>query len=170
MNSWSFYRRKFFRNKLRNSMIVWIQPRVRQKKQKKKIIINRIGDSINIRIFNLKLSNVIRHWFFIYIMSIREVKKKEIFFIENSVAVNSCESSEIMIPVRDEVLTKSSDARLVDNLTTNSYWFYLFAAEFLLGLGVSGFIWLLEMVKNFLPKPPKNISENVVLVGFLSTF
>lgn len=49
------------------------------------------------------------------------------------------------------------------NSPSSVTWFYL-SFEFLLGLGISGFLLFLSVVKRLLPKPPRDLTGDVVLV------
>jgi len=69
-----------------------------------------------------------------------------------------------MLRVRDE--------SIVTNLRTGfsvNFLFYL-SFEFLIGAVISGFLIILNVIKSLLPKPPRNLSGDVVLVRTTSIY
>jgi len=66
----------------------------------------------------------------------------------------------MMLPMQDKVITNSRTA-YSDNL-----WLYL-SAEFLIATVISGFLTILNVIKSFLPKPPRDLTGNVILVRIL---
>ncbi|XP_008215103.1 retinol dehydrogenase 10 [Nasonia vitripennis] len=64
-----------------------------------------------------------------------------------------------MLTVRDESVISGATI----SSPSSAAWFYL-SVEFLLGLGISGFLLFLSVVKSFLPKPPRDLTGDVVLV------
>jgi len=70
----------------------------------------------------------------------------------------------MMLRVRDE--------SIVTNLRTGfsiKFLFYL-SFEFLIGAVISGFLIILNVIKSLLPKPPRDLSGDVVLVCTLSIY
>lgn len=69
--------------------------------------------------------------------------------------------SWMMLPIRDE-------ARIANSRTDSSIniWLYL-SIEFLIGAVISGFSTILHVVKSLLPKPPRDLTGDVVLVRTL---
>ncbi|XP_011632814.1 estradiol 17-beta-dehydrogenase 11-like [Pogonomyrmex barbatus] len=71
----------------------------------------------------------------------------------------------MMLRVRDEAVVTDSRTGFSIN-----FWFYL-SIEFLIGAVISGFLTLLDVIKSFLPKPPRDLTGDVVLIaGVSSTF
>jgi len=69
-----------------------------------------------------------------------------------------------MLRVRDE--------SMVTNLRIGfsiNFLFYL-SFEFLIGVVISGFLIILNVIKSLLPKPPRDLSGDVVLVCTLYKF
>ncbi|XP_012274464.1 short-chain dehydrogenase/reductase family 16C member 6-like [Orussus abietinus] len=69
-----------------------------------------------------------------------------------------------MLPVRDEQLISSSKSVALPSVA----WFYL-SAEFLIGAALSGILALLAIIRTALPKPPRELSGDVVLVTGAAT-
>ncbi|XP_072764038.1 short-chain dehydrogenase/reductase family 16C member 6 [Anoplolepis gracilipes] len=68
----------------------------------------------------------------------------------------------MMLPIRDEaIITKRSDS-------STNIWLYL-SAEFLIGAAISGFLSILSAVKSLLPKPPRDLTGDVVLIAGVSS-
>lgn len=65
----------------------------------------------------------------------------------------------MMLPIRDEVAITNS--RIGSSI---NFWFYL-SIEFLIGAIISGILTLLDIIKSFLPKPPRDLTGNVILVS-----
>lgn len=65
----------------------------------------------------------------------------------------------MMLLVRDKVVIANSRTEPSVNL-----WFYL-SVEFLIGAVISGVLALLGVIKSLLPKPPRDLTGNVVLVS-----
>lgn len=82
-----------------------------------------------------------------------------------------CEQYILRTPVRLVLLQKAMltirDESVISGPTISSpssaAWFYL-SVEFLVGLGISGFLLFLSLVKSVLPKPPRDLTGDVVLV------
>ncbi|XP_014486252.1 PREDICTED: retinol dehydrogenase 10-B-like [Dinoponera quadriceps] len=53
-------------------------------------------------------------------------------------------------------------------VSLTSLWFF-FSAEFLIGIAVSAFLALLNAIKSFLPKPPRDLTGDVVLIAGASS-
>lgn len=70
----------------------------------------------------------------------------------------------MMLRVKDEAVTTNPRAGFSIN-----FWFYL-SAEFLIGAVISGFLAILNVIKSQLPKPPRDLSGDVVLVRTLSFY
>ncbi|XP_058798432.1 retinol dehydrogenase 10-B-like [Phymastichus coffea] len=64
-----------------------------------------------------------------------------------------------MLSVMDEVVISGPTI----SCPSSAAWFYL-SFEFLAGLAISGFLIFLGVVKSFLPKPPRDLTGDVVLV------
>lgn len=64
-----------------------------------------------------------------------------------------------MLSLKEESFAKNPRTGSVFNAT----WFYL-SAEFLIGAAISGILAILSIVKSILPKPPRDLTGDVVLV------
>lgn len=69
-----------------------------------------------------------------------------------------------MLSIRDEAITANSKTGSSINI-----WLYL-SIEFLIGAVISGFLSILNAVKSLLPKPPRDLTGDVVLVRTLLTY
>lgn len=70
----------------------------------------------------------------------------------------------MMLSIRDEAIIANSRTDSSTNI-----WFYL-SVEFLIGAVISGFLSILNVVKLLLPKPPRDLTGDVVLVRTLFTY
>lgn len=64
-----------------------------------------------------------------------------------------------MISLREESLVTNSRI----GGPTSATWWYL-SAEFIIGLSISGLLTILGIIKSFLPKPPKDLTGEIVVV------
>ncbi|KAM0731506.1 Estradiol 17-beta-dehydrogenase 11 [Formica fusca] len=69
----------------------------------------------------------------------------------------------MMLSIRDEAITANSRTGSSINI-----WLYL-SMEFLIGAVISGFLSILNAVKSLLPKPPRDLTGDVVLVAGASS-
>ncbi|XP_070169859.1 retinol dehydrogenase 10-A isoform X3 [Polyergus mexicanus] len=69
----------------------------------------------------------------------------------------------MMLSIRDEAITANSRTDSSINI-----WLY-FSIEFLIGAVISGFLSILSAVKSLLPKPPRDLTGDVVLVAGASS-
>ncbi|XP_066601286.1 short-chain dehydrogenase/reductase family 16C member 6-like [Prorops nasuta] len=69
-----------------------------------------------------------------------------------------------MVPIREE----SENCKSHVDGTSSNVWFYL-TIEFFIGIAISGFLFLLTVVKSSLPKPPRDLTGDVVLVAGASS-
>lgn len=67
--------------------------------------------------------------------------------------------SETMISLREESLISNSRS----GGPTSATWWYL-SAEFIIGLSISGLLTILGVIKSLLPKPPKDITGEIVVI------
>lgn len=70
----------------------------------------------------------------------------------------------MLLQVREE--TTIANSRMVPSI---NLWFFL-SAEFLIGTAISAILALLTIVKSFLPKPPRDLTGDVVLVSVLFAY
>ncbi|XP_012219803.1 short-chain dehydrogenase/reductase family 16C member 6-like [Linepithema humile] len=68
----------------------------------------------------------------------------------------------MMLPFRDEAVIVSS------RTGSSNLWFYL-SIEFIIGAIISGFLIILGLVKSFLPKRPRDLTGDVVLIAGASS-
>lgn len=72
--------------------------------------------------------------------------------------------SWMMLPIREETIITNSRT-----VSSTNIWLYL-SIEFLVGAVISGFLTILNAVKSLLPKPPRDLTGDVVLVRTLLTY
>ncbi|KAK2587658.1 hypothetical protein KPH14_003777 [Odynerus spinipes] len=66
----------------------------------------------------------------------------------------------MMVPLRD----KEAIVDTKIGTSSSALWFYL-SIEFLIGIAISSFITILDIIKSLLPKPPRDLTGDVVLVA-----
>ncbi|XP_011251611.1 estradiol 17-beta-dehydrogenase 11 [Camponotus floridanus] len=69
----------------------------------------------------------------------------------------------MMLPIKDEGIIANSKIDSSINI-----WFYL-SIEFLIGAIISGFLSILNTIKSLLPKPPRSLAGDVVLIAGISS-
>lgn len=69
--------------------------------------------------------------------------------------------SWMMLPIKDEANSRTD--------SSINIWLFL-SVEFLIGAIISGFLSILNTVKSLLPKPPRNLAGDVVLVCIFFTY
>lgn len=72
--------------------------------------------------------------------------------------------SWMMLPIREETIITNSRT-----VSSTNIWLYL-SIEFLIGAVISGILTILNAVKSLLPKPPRDLTGDVVLVRTLLTY
>ncbi|EZA54299.1 hypothetical protein DMN91_006502 [Ooceraea biroi] len=68
----------------------------------------------------------------------------------------------MMLPIQDVTIASTRTN------STNNLWLYL-SIEFLIAAAISGFLAVLNVIKSFLPKPPRDLTGNVVLIAGASS-
>ncbi|CAL1681845.1 unnamed protein product [Lasius platythorax] len=69
----------------------------------------------------------------------------------------------MMLPIREETIITNSRT-----VSSTNIWLYL-SIEFLVGAVISGFLTILNAVKSLLPKPPRDLTGDVVLIAGVSS-